>query len=135
MDQNNLKKLFSLPVIVAALGYFVDIYDLLLFSIVRKISLGSMGVVGDKQLLEQGEYLLRMQMAGLLFGGIIWGIMGDKKGRLSVLFGSILLYSLANIANGFATTVDQYAWLRLIAGIGLAGELGAGVTLVSETLP
>ncbi len=135
MDQKNLKQLFSLPVIVASLGYFVDIYDLLLFSIVRKTSLGSLGVVGDKQLLEQGEYLLRMQMTGLLLGGIIWGIMGDKKGRLSVLFGSILLYSLANIANGFATTVDQYAWLRFIAGIGLAGELGAGVTLVSETLP
>lgn len=136
MDQKhqNLKKLFSLPVIVAALGYFVDIYDLLLFSIVRKSSLSYLGVP-EAQLLEQGEYLLRMQMAGLLFGGIIWGIMGDKKGRLSVLFGSILLYSLANIANGFATTVDQYAWLRLIAGIGLAGELGAGVTLVSETLP
>lgn len=136
MDEKhlNLKKLFSLPVIVAALGYFVDIYDLLLFSIVRKSSLSYMGVP-DAQLLEQGEYLLRMQMAGLLFGGIIWGVMGDKKGRLSVLFGSILLYSLANIANGFATTVDQYAWLRLIAGIGLAGELGAGVTLVSETLP
>jgi MFS transporter, putative metabolite:H+ symporter len=134
MDQKNLKPLFSLPVIVAALGYFVDIYDLLLFSIVRKSSLSSLGVP-DGQLLEQGEYLLRMQMAGLLFGGIIWGIMGDKKGRLSVLFGSILMYSLANIANGFVTTVDQYAWLRLIAGIGLAGELGAGVTLVSETLP
>jgi MFS transporter, putative metabolite:H+ symporter len=134
MDQKNLKKLFSLPVIVAALGYFVDIYDLLLFSIVRKSSLSYLGVP-EEQLLNQGEYLLRMQMAGLLFGGIIWGIMGDKKGRLSVLFGSILLYSLANIANGFATTVDQYAWLRLIAGIGLAGELGAGVTLVSETLP
>src|SRR6187549_2039713 len=134
MDQKNLRKLFSLPVIVAALGYFVDIYDLLLFSIVRKSSLSYLGVP-EEQLLSQGEYLLRMQMAGLLFGGIIWGIMGDKKGRLSVLFGSILLYSLANIANGFATTVDQYAWLRLIAGIGLAGELGAGVTLVSETLP
>ena len=134
MKQKNLKLLFSLPVIVASLGYFVDIYDLLLFSIVRKASLSFLGVP-DAQLLEQGEYLLRMQMAGLLFGGIIWGVMGDKKGRLSVLFGSILLYSLANIANGFATTVDQYAWLRLIAGIGLAGELGAGVTLVSETLP
>jgi putative MFS transporter len=135
MDQKNLKPLFSLPVIVAALGYFVDIYDLLLFSIVRKSSLISLGVTGSVQLLDQGEYLFRMQMTGLFLGGIIWGIMGDKRGRLSVLFGSILLYSLANIANGFVTTVDQYAWLRLIAGIGLAGELGAGVTLVSETLP
>lgn len=134
MDQKKLKLLFSLPVIVAALGYFVDIYDLLLFSIVRISSLSSLGVPPD-QLFEQGEYLLRMQMTGLLLGGVIWGVMGDKRGRLSVLFGSILLYSLANIANGFVTTVDQYAWLRLIAGIGLAGELGAGITLVSETLP
>src|SRR6478736_4971051 len=134
MEDRSLKPLFSVPVIVAALGYFVDIYDLLLFGIVRMPSLRSMGVA-EADLLTQGEFLLRVQMTGLLLGGIIWGIMGDKKGRLSVLFGSILLYSLANIANGFATTVDQYAWLRLIAGIGLAGELGAGVTLVSETLP
>jgi MFS family permease len=126
--------LFSVPVIVAALGYFVDIYDLLLFSIVRIPSLRSMGV-GEADLLSQGEFLLRVQMTGLLVGGIIWGIMGDKRGRLSVLFGSILLYSLANIANGFVTTVDQYAVLRFIAGIGLAGELGAGITLVSESLP
>src|SRR6478735_4814502 len=134
MDQKNLRKLFSLPVIVAALGYFVDIYDLLLFSIVRKSSLSYLGVP-ESQLFEQGEFLLRVQMTGLLVGGIIWGIMGDKRGRLSVLFGSILLYSLANIANGFVTTVNQYAFLRFIAGIGLAGELGAGITLVSEVLP
>src|SRR5690606_24031282 len=110
------------------------IYDLLLFSIVRIPSLISLGVPED-QLLIQGEYLLRAQMSGLLIGGIIWGVMGDKRGRLSVLFGSILLYSLANIANGFVQTVDQYAVLRFIAGIGLAGELGAGITLVSEILP
>jgi len=134
MSRTNLKQLFSIPVIVAALGYFVDIYDLLLFSIVRKPSLSFLGVPHD-QLLDQGEFLLRIQMAGLLIGGIIWGILGDKRGRLSVLFGSILLYSLANIANGFVTSVTQYAILRFIAGIGLAGELGAGVTLVSETLP
>jgi MFS transporter, putative metabolite:H+ symporter len=134
MDQKQLRQLFSLPVIVAALGYFVDIYDLLLFSIVRKTSLSSLGVP-DENLFDQGEYLLQVQMVGLLVGGIIWGIMGDKKGRLSVLFGSILLYSLANIANGFVSTVFQYALLRFIAGIGLAGELGAGVTLVSESLP
>lgn len=134
MDNQNLRKLFSLPVIVAALGYFVDIYDLLLFSIVRRPSLISMGVPED-QLFDQGEFLLQVQMGGLLVGGLIWGIMGDKRGRLSVLFGSILLYSLANIANGFAVSVPQYALLRFIAGIGLAGELGAGVTLVSETLP
>lgn len=134
MKKADLKKLLSIPVIVAALGYFVDIYDLLLFSIVRITSLKSLGVADD-QLLSQGIFLINSQMAGLLTGGIIWGIMGDKKGRLSVLFGSILLYSLANIANGFVTTVDQYALLRFIAGIGLAGELGAGITLVSEVLP
>lgn len=128
------KALFSIPVIVAALGYFVDIYDLLLFSIVRKPSLSSMGLSGDA-LMNDGIYLLNMQMTGLLIGGVLWGILGDKKGRLSVLFGSILLYSLANIANGFVQTIDQYAWLRLIAGIGLAGELGAGITLVVEVLP
>ncbi|MDH4089583.1 MAG: MFS transporter [Cyclobacteriaceae bacterium] len=134
MNNKILKQLFSLPVIVSALGYFVDIYDLLLFSIVRRPSLIGMGVPED-QLFAQGEYLLQVQMTGLLIGGIIWGIMGDKRGRLSVLFGSILLYSIANIANGFASTVNQYALMRFIAGIGLAGELGAGITLVSETLP
>jgi MFS family permease len=134
MKQENAKGLFSIPVIVAALGYFVDIYDLLLFSIVRKPSLISLGVP-DNLLLTEGEFLLQVQMAGLLLGGLIWGIMGDKRGRLSVLFGSILLYSLANIANGFVETVPQYAVLRFIAGIGLAGELGAGITLVAEVLP
>jgi MFS transporter, putative metabolite:H+ symporter len=134
MDNKDVRKLFSLPVIVAALGYFVDIYDLLLFSIVRRPSLISLGVP-EEQLFDKGELLLQFQMAGLLVGGLIWGIMGDKRGRLSVLFGSILLYSLANIANGFVVTVDQYIIMRFIAGVGLAGELGAGVTLVSETLP
>jgi MFS transporter, putative metabolite:H+ symporter len=134
MKDHSLKPLWSVPVIVAALGYFVDIYDLLLFSIVRRTSLQSIGVPED-QLLTQGEFVLQSQMVGLLLGGLIWGIMGDKKGRLSVLFGSILLYSLANIANGFVTTVNQYAVLRFIGGIGLAGELGAGITLVSEVLP
>lgn len=134
MEKTNYRLLFSAPVLVAALGYFVDIYDLLLFSIVRISSLRSMGV-SDADMLATGEFLIRVQMTGLLVGGLIWGIMGDKRGRLSVLFGSILLYSLANIANGFATTVDQYALLRFIAGIGLAGELGAGITLVAEILP
>ena len=129
MESRSLKPLWSVPVIVAALGYFVDIYDLLLFSIVRRTSLSSIGVPDD-QLLTQGEFVLQSQMIGLLVGGIIWGIMGDKKGRLSVLFGSILLYSLANIANGFVVTVNQYAILRFIGGIGLAGELGAGITLL-----
>ncbi len=134
MEDKSFKPLFSIPVIVAALGYFVDIYDLLLFSIVRKPSLTALGV-SEADLLSKGELLLQTQMIGLLVGGIIWGIMGDKRGRLSVLFGSILLYSISNIANGFVTTVDQYLALRFIAGIGLAGELGAGITLVSESLP
>src|SRR6185503_18071146 len=124
---------FSLPVIVAALGYFVDIYDLLLFNIVRIFSLRSLGLtVTDVD--KRGEFIIGVQMVGLLIGGIIWGIAGDKKGRLSVLFGSIILYSLANIANGFVQTVPQYAMARFVAGIGLAGELGAGITLVSELL-
>lgn len=134
MQRDEFKKLISLPVIVAALGYFVDIYDLLLFSIVRRQSLSDLAVPAA-ELFDKGEFLLQVQMTGLLVGGIIWGIMGDKRGRLSVLFGSILLYSLANIANGFVTNIEQYTILRLIAGIGLAGELGAGVTLVSESLP
>ena len=129
-----VRQLVRIPVIVAALGYFVDIYDLLLFSIVRVQSLKDLGV-SDANMLNQGIYLINMQMGGLLVGGILWGILGDKQGRLSVLFGSILIYSLANIANGFVTTVDQYALLRVVAGIGLAGELGAGITLVAEVLP
>ncbi len=126
--------LLQIPVIVAALGYFVDIYDLLLFSIIRVESLRSLGVP-ETSLLNDGVYLLSVQMGGLLLGGILWGVLGDKKGRISVLFGSILIYSLANIANGFVTTTGQYALLRFISGIGLAGELGVGITLVSEILP
>lgn len=130
---NKQTAVFSLPVIVAALGYFVDIYDLLLFNIMRIPSLRSLGL-SAADIDKKGEFIIGIQMAGLLIGGIIWGIMGDKKGRLSVLFGSIILYSLANIANGFVQTVPQYAVARFIAGIGLAGELGAGITLVSELL-
>jgi MFS transporter, putative metabolite:H+ symporter len=125
--------ILSIPVIVGALGYFVDIYDLLLFGIIRKPSLTSLGLTAE-QVLTQGEFIISVQMVGLMLGGILWGVMGDKKGRLSVLFGSILLYSIANIANGMVKTVDQYALLRFIAGVGLAGELGAGITLVSELL-
>ena len=128
------KQLLSLPVLVAAMGYFVDIYDLLLFSIVRIPSLKGLHVPAN-QLLEKGVFLINIQMGGMLVGGIFWGIIGDKRGRLSVLFGSIALYSLANIANGFIVSVDQYAFFRFIAGIGLAGELGAGITLVAEMLP
>lgn len=125
---------FSLPVIVGALGFFVDVYDLLLFSIIRKPSLFSLGLSAE-EVLSKGELIISIQMIGLMIGGVLWGIMGDKKGRLSVLFGSILLYSIANIANGMVHTVPQYVVLRFIAGLGLAGELGASITLVSEMLP
>lgn len=120
-------------VIVAALGYFVDIYDLVLFSVVRVKSLTEIGV-SAADLKENGIFIINMQMFGLLLGGLLWGILGDKLGRIKVLFGSILLYSLANIANGFANSVNNYAAIRFIAGIGLAGELGAGITLVTETM-
>ncbi|UYZ61938.1 MFS transporter [Hymenobacter weizhouensis] len=127
--------LLSAIVVVAALGYFVDIYDLILFSIVRVESLNELGITEATAVRDQGLYLINMQMGGMLLGGVLWGILGDKRGRLSVLFGSILLYSVANLLNGWVQTLEQYAWLRLVAGIGLAGELGAGITLVSETLP
>jgi MFS family permease len=124
----------SLPVIVAALGYFVDIYDLLLFTIVKKPSMLGVGST-DATMLVDSTRVINWQMTGLLLGGIIWGMLADKKGRLSVLFGSIILYSVANFATGFVQTVDQYAASRFVGGLGLAGELGAGITLVSELLP
>lgn len=127
-----MKQLRSL-IIVTALGYFVDIYDLILFSIVRVQSLTSLGVAAD-QLMNVGVYLINAQMIGMLIGGVIWGIMGDKRGRLTVLFGSILVYSLANIANAYVQDIQTYAIIRFIAGVGLAGELGAGITLVSESM-
>jgi len=127
----------SITVIVAALGYFVDIYDLLLFTIVREPSLGGIGVnlKDAKAALSASTLIINWQMVGLLIGGIIWGVIGDKKGRLSVLFGSIILYSIANFATGFIHTLNQYAACRFVAGLGLAGELGAGITLVTELLP
>ena len=131
--QKPSNSIFTIAVIVAALGYFVDIYDLLLFNIVRIPSLTSLGL-NTEQVNSSGEKIIMIQMFGLLIGGVIWGIMGDKKGRLSVLFGSIILYSTANIFNGFVHTVNAYATTRFIAGIGLAGELGAGITLVSELI-
>lgn len=126
--------LLSAPVIVASLGYFVDIYDLLLFGIVRISSLTELGL-DEAAVSVEGASILNWQMTGLLLGGILWGILGDKKGRLSVLFGSIITYSIANFACGFVHDVTIYKVLRFIAGIGLAGELGAGITLVSESLP
>jgi MFS family permease len=134
MENEKISSKAKMLIAVAALGYFVDVYDLILFTVVRNPSLISIGVDADA-LLNQGLYLMNVQMGGMLIGGILWGIYGDKKGRKSVLFGSILLYSLANALNGLVTDLDTYAILRFIAGIGLAGELGAGITLVNETLP
>jgi len=132
--QSKQASIFSLAVIVAALGYFVDIYDLLLFSIIRIPSLQDLHLDKD-QIASKGLFIINIQMAGLLIGGILWGVLGDKKGRLKVLYASIILYSLGNIANGFVQTVNQYAAVRFLTGVGLAGELGAGITLVSELLP
>jgi putative MFS transporter len=131
-SKNN--SLFQLAVVVSALGFFVDVYDLLLFGIIRKPSLMDLGL-SESEVLSQGELIISIQMIGLLVGGILWGIIGDKKGRLNVLFGSILIYSIANILNGMVTDTTQYMILRFFAGVGLAGELGAGITLISELLP
>ncbi len=134
VSKDKTTRAVRLAILVAALGYFVDIYDLVLFSIVRVKSLQGIGITEPGALLDQGVLLINMQMGGMLIGGILWGIIGDKRGRLSVLFGSILLYSLANIGNGLIQSIEAYAALRFIAGIGLAGELGAGITLVSEIM-
>lgn len=128
------KEVLVLPVIVIAMGYFVDIYDLVIFGVVRVKSLTDLGLAPN-EVMEWGTNILNAQMFGMLIGGILWGILGDKKGRLSVLFASIIMYSVANVLNAYITSVEQYAFLRFIAGIGLAGELGVGVTLISEILP
>ncbi len=143
IQKSNTNKLLALPVIVASLGYFVDIYDLLLFGVERTESLKEILSIQYPKLSEAtreilntkfGKQLLNWQMAGMLVGGIFWGILGDKKGRLSVLFGSILTYSIANILNGMINSVELYKLLRFVSGFGLAGELGAGITLVSESM-
>ena len=132
MDKH--RRILSLPVIVGALGFFVDVYDLLLYNIIRKPSLQSLGLTGN-DVLTSGENILSIQMVGILLGGITWGIIGDKKGRKNVLFGSILLYSVATILNGMVTNITQYTLCRFVAGLGLAGELGASITLTTEILP
>ena len=126
-------KKIAFAILVAALGYFVDGYDLAIFSAVRMSSLKSLGLTGDS-LATTGAFLLNVQLVGMLLGGLGWGILGDKLGRLQVLFGSITLYSLANIANAYVGSIDQYAVCRFVGGIGLAGEIGAGITLVSELM-
>lgn len=125
--------LWHRAVIVSALGYFVDIYDLILFSVIRKKSLSDIGV-SESDILPVGIRLIDLQMIGMLVGGILWGVLGDKRGRISVLYGSILVYSMANLANAFVYDSQIYGILRFVAGVGLAGELGAAITLVSEVL-
>ncbi len=128
------RPLFALPVIVSALGFFVDVYDMLIFSIVRVPSLQSLGL-SELEVSQAGTFILNCQQAGLVVGGFLWGALGDKRGRMSVLFGSIITYSLTNIACGFVQDVNTYALLRFIAGVGLSGEIGAAIVLVSEILP
>jgi putative MFS transporter len=135
MPHPKLRAVFSLTVLVAALGYFVDMFDLLLFPIVRQPSLAALGVPAGEAQIATGALLLNAQMVGMLLGGIFWGVLGDKRGRLSTLFGSIALYSVANIGNSFVHSIPAYVAWRFLAGLGLAGELGAAVTLVSEILP
>ena len=120
--------------LIAGLGFLVDVYDIVLFAVVRIPSLESLGVAPQNS-LAAGVLLLNMQMAGMIVGGLLWGILGDKKGRKSVLFGSILLYSLANLANGFVSSVPIYWLLRFLAGVGLAGEVGAAMTIAAEVTP
>ena len=133
MSEPLKKGVFNAAVIISAIGYFVDIYDLIIFNVVKKRSLEAIGYVGEA-FKTQEIFLFNIQMMGMLLGGILWGILGDKKGRASVLFGSILMYSLANIANAFVTNIEMYGLCRFVAGVGLAGELGAGITLVLESM-
>jgi MFS transporter, putative metabolite:H+ symporter len=132
--QSKTYGVFSLPVIVGALGYFVDVYDIFLFSVLRSVSLRELGVA-EADLLSTGVSIINLQLIGLLLGGLVYGVLGDKIGRTKLLFASIITYTLATLACAHVQTVDQYMWLRFIAGIGLAGEFGLAITLVSELLP
>lgn len=133
-SSSSIDTLTLFTVLVAALGYFVDVVDLWLFSNLRIASLQELGLSGP-EITDTGAFLLNLQQVGLLLGSIIWGVMGDRRGRASVMFGSILLYSVGNILNAFVASVPQYAFLRFVTGVGLAGEIGAGITLVCEILP
>src|SRR3989338_917651 len=130
----DFREFLNLPVLIAALGYFVDLFDIPLFGVVRVASLQSLGITDPERILADGIFIYNIGMVGMMMGGVLWGIMADKKGRLSVMFGSILLYSLSNIANAFVWDVNSYAFCRFLGGVGLAGELGAAITLVAESL-
>ncbi len=134
MTQSRFKRIVTPTVLIAALGYFVDLFDITLFGVVRGPSMYALGITKMEDLIQVGVKLYNCQMGGMLLGGIFWGILGDKKGRHTVLYSSILMYSLANVLNAFVVNVWQYEILRFLAGVGLAGELGAAVTMVSESL-
>lgn len=127
-------KILSLPVILAALGYFVDVMDVWIFAANRVASLKDLGVPAE-YILDVGVYLLNMQMGGMFLGGLLFGVMGDKFGRTRVMFASILAYSIGTLANAFVQDIHTYAALRFISGVGLAGELGLAITLINEILP
>src|SRR5512140_2788182 len=131
----DLRSVLTLTVLVAGLGYFVDLFDITLFGVVRVASLKDLGLTDSGEILSKGLFIYNCQMIGMMIGGMLWGVLGDKRGRLSVMFGSILLYSFSNIANSFAWDVTSYAVCRFLGGVGLAGELGAAITLVAESLP
>lgn len=133
MEHQLKRGVWNAPVLISAIGYFVDIYDLIIFNVVKKKSLAALGFEGEAFKVQE-VFLFNLQMTGMLIGGLLWGILGDRKGRASVLFGSILMYSLANIANAFVPNIELYGLCRFIAGVGLAGELGAGITLVLESM-
>lgn len=133
MEHPLKRGVWNAPVLISAIGYFVDIYDLIIFNVVKKKSLAALGFEGEAFKVQE-VFLFNLQMTGMLIGGLLWGILGDRKGRASVLFGSILMYSLANIANAFVPNIELYGLCRFIAGVGLAGELGAGITLVLESM-
>ncbi|MGZ5280479.1 MAG: MFS transporter, partial [Pseudobdellovibrionaceae bacterium] len=135
MRLRDIKECLNLTVVIASLGYFVDLFDITLFGVMRVVSLKDLGITDPQQILSDGVFIYNAGMIGMMLGGVLWGILGDKKGRLSVLFASILLYSVANIANAFVWDVNSYAFCRFMGGLGLAGELGAAITLVSESLP
>lgn len=126
-------RVLNATVIVTALGYFIDLFDYYVFLVTRQKVLTDFGFSGS-QLMETGLYMVNLQFAGLLVGGVIFGVLGDKIGRKQSLLGSILLYSIATLASGMTHNIDVFAALRFIAGIGIAGEVGVGVTMVSETM-
>ena len=141
-NQTNTIKTQSIYFLLAvtSLGYFVDAGDLVVASLVRSSSIKALGLATDDATVKQiGLSFESWQSWGILLGGIVWGIFGDKIGRLKVLYGSIAFYSVATLLNGYLTpawgnTYFYYSSFRFLSGFGLAGELGIGITFVSEMM-